>query len=531
MADPTPEELLVINSLIYLFSENERPVEGQSLYDWAQGLAADEARLNALAAAGKADMTSAEVKALVATVTADDNRGVYDQMAVKDVTLRPGSPDAGPEGADDTNANMVIDYGGKPVFVFKGTAGDEDWMDNAMGGYVGVTDTPEQQSTMDYFNEWMQHFPPGSTAITSGHSKGGNEAQLVALLAGDLVDHAYSFDGQGFNWPFLLKYGDQISENARKITNISSGNDYVNVQFLSIPGSKQLYVPRPLINIWPQPLKHGWLWPLKWPLASLRRWHSPVTMLERDGDDLSLMDLDDMSDSPNAAIAGLDGLLAFLQGHMAAQDWAYLCHKAMSLFTFAPVSGDPLKDMAMPDDFVMRVLSLVKNYLEIQGLDPQDIAWAGTELIGQLFTWTRNPALMQVAALGAAELATLFALIPSTGYAGVPRDFRLEVKELLMNLADEVGDEPWWDVTKWDVWYRLDHSVFGGVDFAADESERAVYYRKMIDMNGTSRAEIERIFTEVYAAEDEFVATVQGWRDQAETVLSRLRDLSAGVPS
>jgi hypothetical protein len=513
---PTEEQLLVINCLMYAFTEDEKPGEHDSIYDWANRLAKDEARLDAVADAERGMITSDEFKMLVNTVVA--NRDVYGQMKVMDVQLTPGSPDAGPEGAGDWTVNMAINYDGKPIIAFKGTSGDLQWIDDGVGAYIWVTDTPEQQAALDYYAEWLGHFPPGTTGFATGHSAGANKAQAVALLLGDQVDHAFSFDGQGFDPAFLLKYDDEISENGKKITNISNNWDFINWQLLAVPGAEQLYIKRFPINTWSPPSD------------SIPRWHSPVTMLERDGGVLKL-DMSDASDSPSLMMAELNDVMAFLQLHMTAQNWAYLSHLAVSSRTKAPVVGDELEGMEMPDGFIMELLSLVKNHLEIQGLDWQDITWGGALLVKQIFAWTMNPVLMALAASGTYVLARLFATIPSKGYAGVPRDFRPEVKKLLMALADEVADEPWWDVTKWDVWYRIDHSVFGGVDFAADESERAVYHRKMIDMNGTSRAEIERIFTEVYAADGEFAATVQGWRDKAENVLSELRNLSAGVPS
>jgi hypothetical protein len=114
MADPaTEEQLLVVNCLMYAFSRDEKPGTGESIYDWAKRLAEDEARLDAVAGAERGMITSDEFKLLVNTVVS--NPGVYGQMNVKDVKVIPGSPDAGPEGADDWDPDLRRVRGHRPV--------------------------------------------------------------------------------------------------------------------------------------------------------------------------------------------------------------------------------------------------------------------------------------------------------------------------------------------------------------------------------------------------------------------------------
>lgn len=140
--------------------------------------------------------------------------------------------------------------------VFKGT-GSGEWIDNGEG-LSGISEkntyitygkggkaiygqtiqndyaTDQQVAALNWFrsivakNNWDIH-----TAITvSGHSKGGNKAQFIAINS-DLVDDCYSFDGQGFSSEALValkkKYGKKYENRRYNIRSFSADNDYVNV--------------------------------------------------------------------------------------------------------------------------------------------------------------------------------------------------------------------------------------------------------------------------------------------------------------
>ena len=140
--------------------------------------------------------------------------------------------------------------------VFKGT-GSGEWIDNGEGlsgipeenTYITYSKngssvhsktvkkdyaTDQQVEALNWFrkivaeNEWSFR-----TSITvSGHSKGGNKAQFVAINS-DLVDDCYSFDGQGFSPEALIalkkQYGAKYEERRQRIRSFCANNDYVNV--------------------------------------------------------------------------------------------------------------------------------------------------------------------------------------------------------------------------------------------------------------------------------------------------------------
>lgn len=140
--------------------------------------------------------------------------------------------------------------------VFKGT-GSGEWIDNGEGLsgipeeniYLTPDDTTgelrksivfddyatdQQVEALNLFNtiahrEKWSYF---DTITVSGHSKGGNKAQFIAINS-PIVDYCYSFDGQGFSPEAInslrKRYSGQFDMRSSCIYSIAAENDYVNV--------------------------------------------------------------------------------------------------------------------------------------------------------------------------------------------------------------------------------------------------------------------------------------------------------------
>jgi len=119
-----------------------------------------------------------------------------------------------------------VDNENNATVVFRGTTNKIEWEDNGQGAYE--FDTVEQIDALKYINNLEFN-----NITVTGHSKGGNKAQYVAVLSSKIIK-CISINGQGFSNEFIKKYKDQINQNKSKIISISSKYDYVNCLFNSI---------------------------------------------------------------------------------------------------------------------------------------------------------------------------------------------------------------------------------------------------------------------------------------------------------
>ena len=119
-----------------------------------------------------------------------------------------------------------VDNENNATVVFRGTTNKIEWEDNGQGAYE--FDTMEQIDALKYINNLEFN-----NITVTGHSKGGNKAQYVAVLSSKIIK-CISINGQGFSNEFIKKYKDQINQNKSKIISISSKYDYVNCLFNSI---------------------------------------------------------------------------------------------------------------------------------------------------------------------------------------------------------------------------------------------------------------------------------------------------------
>lgn len=87
------------------------------------------------------------------------------------------------------------------------------------------------------------------------------------------------------------------------------------------------------------------------------------------------------------------------------------------------------------------------------------------------------------------------------------RDFSEGAKNVFIGAAKEVEDEKWWDVTKWDIWYRGQDAIYG-LEWDLYSGQVDSYYRKLIDVNDASVKDIENIFEKVYGIDDTYAAKI-----------------------
>lgn len=134
----------------------------------------------------------------------------------------------------ETNACIFEMKSGDIYVAYQGTE-DGGWIDNGQG--MTQQSTMQQREASRYFDDMAEKYgwTEEDYIVITGHSKGGNKAQYVTLMADNhsLIDICYSMDGQGFSDEaikmFREKYGDEAYlEILKKMYGVNGNNDYVN---------------------------------------------------------------------------------------------------------------------------------------------------------------------------------------------------------------------------------------------------------------------------------------------------------------
>lgn len=163
-----------------------------------------------------------------------------------------------------------LDSSGKieDVYVsYRGT-GDGRWYDN--GDAFSKEYSEYQQDAAEYFDSVMKELVNNhgvseqTNVYTTGHSKGGNQAQFVTLASeyAYLVDKCISMDGEGFS-PEAIEYFKELygedfyNGQIEKLYAVCGDNDYVNVLGIKvIPEDHTVYVKSPT-DTYDLPNGHG----------------------------------------------------------------------------------------------------------------------------------------------------------------------------------------------------------------------------------------------------------------------------------
>ncbi len=205
------------------------------------------------------------VKELRRTYSANPSDWTADEYAQLEVLERALAKEQNSNIAESKLVASTLDANGMNAFVFesgndvsvvyRGTAAGE-WIDNGEG-LDGVPEentyytydskgnvidsntvidyaTDQQVEAFNWFNKVaaQQGWKESNNITVTGHSKGGNKAQFIALNA-ELVDTCYSFDGQGFSPEaidyYKKMYGEEFEERVKKMYSFAADNDYVNI--------------------------------------------------------------------------------------------------------------------------------------------------------------------------------------------------------------------------------------------------------------------------------------------------------------
>lgn len=211
MAELNEQQLVLLNSLIYLDADYAPPASVGSIVDELR----QEGALDNMDIGG--GMTKADALEMLNEIAEDETLCALKVDSSVDTEIR---------------GVCFVNSDNEAVIAFRGTGpAYAAWDDNTQGGYL--SDTDMQQEALEFAQNCAQRY---DDITVTGHSKGGNMAQYVTVLMGEEVDRCVSFDGQGFGDEFLLKYSDEIAANRHKIRSVNAYNDYVNILLTPIAG-------------------------------------------------------------------------------------------------------------------------------------------------------------------------------------------------------------------------------------------------------------------------------------------------------
>lgn len=141
------------------------------------------------------------------------------------------------------------DYEG--VVTFQGSDSGADWRDNfTLASKSDAPDgvsSPIQESALQYYQspEMQAILSQCNTVTVTGHSKGGNNANYIALLDSS-VSRSVTFDAPGFSDGFLQYYSSQIANRQGVLDNYSCSRDFVNILLNSV--GEQHFYPTPDVS-------------------------------------------------------------------------------------------------------------------------------------------------------------------------------------------------------------------------------------------------------------------------------------------
>ncbi|MGL4382824.1 MAG: Mbeg1-like protein, partial [Bacilli bacterium] len=203
--------MLILSSLVYVEGCFLNP--NQSVYDNVLAYYESSNFSNYKVSAG---ISKEQLLVLINTVL--NNKELFQELIVYDYL-----------STSSNGSYLTITSPDQLIIIFKGTANDQEWIDNLDSTYLQKPLSSAQEFALEYYLKQIVQFNGSkSTILVAGHSKGGNKASLVTLLNND-VTRGYAFDGQGFNQVFHLQYQELIKLNKGKLLSYNNKYDYVNI--------------------------------------------------------------------------------------------------------------------------------------------------------------------------------------------------------------------------------------------------------------------------------------------------------------
>lgn len=429
-----------------------------------------------------------------------------------------------PNYETDTEAKMAcfVDTNGQAYAVFSGT-GRGEWGDNADAA------TKVESEQQRKAREWFERLPYDDIIVT-GHSKGGNKAMYVTITT-DKVKECYAFDAQGFSRQFCEEYEDIINERAGKIHLTAHARDFVSILLICIAGDVKFVGNSDFLSN-PQDYHEAW--------ALLTYENGTVTGVANE------------SVQQDHLMEFFHDFICYIQRQGNSAE-VKLIMRVIGELMVKYIGGDvasarqDILDLFGPEagEAILRYLT---QYLrELKKNNPK-MYFKYREALGNFANSTQassdNPFVATMISLAGFPFLDGFLIdniengnalrMYQSGKAFChgqnvkERDFAEKTRIQLINLAKETEEEAWWDITKWDCWYRIEQ-LQGQLTWDRYTGRLDEYYRKLIDINDASAADIERIFEKVYSIDSQYAREMNGYGAELQNAISRLSEISASI--
>lgn len=413
----------------------------------------------------------------------------------------------------DAQAACFVTPDGEAIAVFRGT-GDYEWPDNVDG--ANSEDTTAQKRARIWINSLGEQGYSNITAV--GHSKGGNKAMYVAVTS-KYVGSCYSFDGQGFSPAFKEKYADEIAAMQGNMHSISHQMDFVNILLYDITGDRRYLANYVGVGGFAEYHTPDALFRYEWTYdEATGEWVAKPTLeLAVEGEQSALMQL-------------LNGYVChLLETHNDEQVEIVVNTLAALLGALTENQDREATGKGIIVSILILFNSLNAHLTNLKEENPELYEEAMRELhaiLVELLGITYADYLMVIFEDGKIGLSDIPSLLFNMPSAGIVRDFSAETKQLLLDAVQEVEEEKWFDITRWDCWYRAE-KLFGGLRMDKYADDIATYHRKLVDINGSTAADIETLFTEVYAVETAYTQKVNAHFSTLEAEMGKLTAATA----
>jgi len=541
----TDDQILILNNLIYFENFSEPALDSNSLrkkdlitvIDILNEIKIPEEQLNSktgkMEPYTKVTMTKSDCDEILEIAKKDED---IRSMIVTNRLYKKRVED----GRGDRKACFLDPKDNNQAYVvFRGT-GEQEWRDNFEGGKEADT-----QAQIDA-KKWLEE-TGYKDVIISGHSKGANKAKYCTITT-DLVSECISFDGQGFSNEFVEKYKDEIAKKRDKIHNYANYRDYVNILLNNIS-------PANTIFIYNDDDVHGY-----------GGYHAPNALFARDENGKMTNHMGKHVEISIFSKMCHDFTLYLTSKATPAERAAALSFFGELATQFIADNGDVREDIN--SIFKMEGADILVRYLhkfleDTKNSDEEKYKeyLKGIDEFGERLTDTK-PEDRKVGKIEKflkrkespfyvftlfdkgdwfafsawlfshdfpifLKMNPLFMMIISKfrgSLKGKERDFTLETKGKLLKAVDEVKGEKWWDISKWDCWYRFE-KLFGNLELFNYTARSDDYYRKIVDVDGSSKEKIEQIFIDANNTDVKFANDIEEEKNKLSDIADTLEKI------